>query len=96
VAVVSGPVELGIGMDGFLMVLRIEEDGRSAFVRPDDEPETVLVAAPDVVVALAAGGISIEQALAVGEFRVDSDILRTVFAAGGTRGAPPAPPTTGG
>ncbi|MHA6619959.1 winged helix-turn-helix transcriptional regulator [Pseudonocardia sp. DLS-67] len=91
---VSSPVELGIETDGLLMVLRIDEDGPSAFVRPDDEPETVLAAAPAVVVALATGGISIEQALATGEFRGDSNILRTVFAAGGASTAPPIPPTT--
>jgi hypothetical protein len=94
-ATVSSPVELGIDTDGFLMVLRVDEDGPSAFVRPDDEPETVLTAAPDIIVALAAGGISIEQALAVGEFRGDSDVLQTVFAAGDTSAAPPIPPTTG-
>ncbi|TQM13710.1 winged helix-turn-helix transcriptional regulator [Pseudonocardia kunmingensis] len=95
-ATVPGPVEIGIETDGLLMVLRIDEDGPSAFVRPDDEPETVLAAAPDVIVALAAGGISIEQALALGEFRGDPDVLRTVFAAGEANAAPPIPPTTGG
>ncbi|OZM78980.1 helix-turn-helix domain-containing protein [Pseudonocardia sp. MH-G8] len=94
-AALSSPVEIGIEVDGFLMVLRIDEDGPSAFVRPDDEPETVLAAAPDVIVALAAGGISIEQALAVGEFRGDPDVLRAVFAAGGASSAPPFPPMTG-
>lgn len=58
------------------MVLRIDEDGPGAFVRPGEEPETVLAAAPDVVVALATGGISIEHALAAGELRGDSDVLR--------------------
>ncbi|MFI1462121.1 winged helix-turn-helix transcriptional regulator [Nocardia carnea] len=74
----SVPVELGIETDGFLMVLRIDEDGPRAFV-PDRDPATVFTAAPDVVVALAAGTIGIEQALAAGEFRGDSNILRTVF-----------------
>ncbi len=94
-AALSSPVEIGIETDGLLMVLRIDEDGPSAFVRPDDEPETVLAAAPDVIVALAAGGISIEQALAVGEFRGDVDVLRTVFAAGEASSTPPIRPTTG-
>jgi DNA-binding HxlR family transcriptional regulator len=94
-AALSSPVEIGIETDDLLMVLRIDEDGPSAFVRPDDEPETVLAAAPDVIVALAAGGISIEQALAVGEFRGDVDVLRTVFAAGEASSTPPIRPTTG-
>lgn len=73
------PMDLGIETDGFLMVLRVDEDGPSAFVRPDDKPETVLTAAPDVVVALAAGGITIEHALAMGEFTGDKRILRKIF-----------------
>lgn len=76
------PVELGIETDGLRMVLRVDEDGVSASVS-DDEPETVLVAAPDVVVALAAGGLGIEQVLAVSEVRGDPDVLRAVFAARG-------------
>lgn len=40
----------------------------------------MLTAAPDVVVALAAGTITIEQAVAAGEFRGDVNVLRTAFA----------------
>jgi DNA-binding HxlR family transcriptional regulator len=93
-AAASSPVEIGIETDGFLMVLRVDEDGPTAFVRPGGEPDTVLAAAPDVIVALAAGGISIEQALAVGEFRGDPDVLRTVFSGGDASSAAPIPPTT--
>lgn len=75
----SPPVELGIETDGFLMTLRVDEDGPNAFV-PDREPASVFTAAPDVVVALAAGAISVEQAVAAGEFRGDSTVLRTAFA----------------
>lgn len=74
----SPPVELGIETDGFLMALRVDEDGPSAFV-PDRDPASVFTAAPDVVVALAAGTISMEQAIAAGEFRGDSDVLRTAL-----------------
>lgn len=81
-ATASPSVELGIETDGFAMVLRIDEEGPSAFVRPDDMPETVLTAAPDVVVGLAAGAITIEQAVATGEFRGDSNVLRTAFVLG--------------
>ena len=77
-ATASPPVELGIETDGFLMVLRVDEDGPSTFV-PDRDPASVFTAAPDVVVALATGGISIEQAVAAGEFRGDPNVLRTVF-----------------
>ncbi|WP_328606771.1 helix-turn-helix transcriptional regulator [Amycolatopsis sp. NBC_00345] len=77
-ATAAPPVELGIETDGFLMVLRVDEDGPSAFV-PDRDPASVLTAAPDVVVGLATGAISIEQAVAAGEFRGDSNVLRTAF-----------------
>ncbi|PZF86034.1 winged helix-turn-helix transcriptional regulator [Jiangella anatolica] len=77
-ATASPPVELGIATDGFLMALRVDEDGPSAFV-PERDPASVFTATPDVVVALAAGAISIEQALAAGEFRGDSNVLRTAF-----------------
>ncbi|MFD6072146.1 MULTISPECIES: winged helix-turn-helix transcriptional regulator [Amycolatopsis] len=74
----SPPVELGIETDGFLMVLRIDDDGPSTFV-PDRVPASVFTADPDVIVALAAGAIGIEQAVAAGEFRGDSTVLRTAF-----------------
>ncbi|MEV4158090.1 helix-turn-helix domain-containing protein [Nocardia salmonicida] len=48
-ATASPAVELGIETDGFLMVLRVDEDGPSAFV-PDRDPASVFTAAPDVVV----------------------------------------------
>lgn len=88
-ATVTPPVELGIETDGFLMVLRIDEDGPRAFV-PDRDPATVLTAAPDVVVALAAGTISIEQAVDAGEVRGDSNVLRTMFGPVRANVAPPA------
>lgn len=84
-ATASPPVELGIETNGFFMVLRVDETGPSACVRTDHDPETVLSAAPVVVVALAAGGISIEQALAAGEFRGDPARLRAVFRSGHRR-----------
>lgn len=77
-ATASPPAELGIETDGFLMTLRVDEDGPSAFV-PDQVPTSVFTAAPDVVVALAAGAISIERAVAAGEFQGDSNVLRTAF-----------------
>jgi DNA-binding HxlR family transcriptional regulator len=80
-ATASPPIELGIETDGFAMVLQIDEEGPSAFARPDDLPETVLIAAPDVIVGLAAGAMSIEDAVVAGEFRGDSNTLRAAFAA---------------
>ncbi|QNG19528.1 helix-turn-helix transcriptional regulator [Rhodococcus triatomae] len=81
------PVELGIEMDGFLMVLRVDEDGPSAFV-PPDQPGTIFSAAPDIVIGLAAGGITIDRALALGNLQGDERILREAFSPDDRRGHP--------
>lgn len=73
------PVELGIEVDGVGIVLRIDEAGPSACVRPDDMPETLLVASPEVVVGLAAGEVSVDEAVAAGQLRGDLDVLRAVL-----------------
>lgn len=74
-------VELGIETDGFLMTLRIDEDGPSAYV-PMERPGTVLTASPDGVVALAVGAITVDQVLADGAFHGDVKILRSAFPPG--------------
>nr|WP_232327946.1 winged helix-turn-helix transcriptional regulator [Kibdelosporangium sp. MJ126-NF4]CEL15064.1 Transcriptional regulator, HxlR family [Kibdelosporangium sp. MJ126-NF4]CTQ93340.1 Transcriptional regulator, HxlR family [Kibdelosporangium sp. MJ126-NF4] len=76
------PVELGVETDGFLMVLRIDEDGPSVTISPDQPPDTVFTASPEVVVGLAAGGLTIDQALALGDLRGDRRILSAVFPPG--------------
>lgn len=73
------PVELGIETDGFRMVVRVDDAGPSAFVRPDPPPEAILVAEPEVVVGLAAGQLTIETALDVGDFHGDRRVLDVVF-----------------
>lgn len=86
----ASPIELGIETDGFALVLRVDEDGPSAFVRPGDAPETVLAASPDVVVGLAVGAVTPEQAVVAGELRGDLNVLRAAFAAaGGTAAGAP-------
>ncbi|WP_454792560.1 winged helix-turn-helix transcriptional regulator [Mycolicibacterium lutetiense] len=74
-------VELGIETDGFLMTLRIDEAGPSAFV-PKERPGSVLTASPDSVVALAVGAITVDQAVADGAFQGDMQILRSAFPPG--------------
>ncbi|MFJ2738133.1 winged helix-turn-helix transcriptional regulator [Streptomyces sp. NPDC087440] len=86
-ATASPPVELGIETGGFLLALRIDEDGPSAYV-PDRDPASVFTAAPDVVVALATGAISVEEGIAAGEFRGDVRVLRTALAPVPTNATP--------
>ncbi|WP_214318573.1 winged helix-turn-helix transcriptional regulator [Nonomuraea sediminis] len=75
-------VELGVETDGFLMVLRIDEHGPSAIIRPDQQPDTVFTAAPEVVIGLAAGALTIDQALSLGDLRGDRQVLDKVFPPG--------------
>lgn len=76
------PVELSIETDGLRMVLRIDAAGPSVVIPPDDDlPQTQLRADPDVIVALAAGAISVDDAIAAGELVGDPAVLRTAFAA---------------
>lgn len=72
-------VEVGIDTDGFLMVVRVDETGPSAYV-PTEHPAAVLTADPDVVVGLATGAITVEHAVASGEFQGDQKALSSVFA----------------
>jgi DNA-binding HxlR family transcriptional regulator len=87
------PVELGIETDGFLMVLRVDEGGPSAIVPPDQQPETVFTAPPEVVIALAAGGLTIDHAVSLGDLQGDRRILSTVFPPGRAIAAPRVAPS---
>lgn len=78
----SPPVELGIQTDGFSMVLRIDEAGPSVTTGEGPTPDAVLVASPEVVVGLAAGGgAGVEEAAATAGFSGDPRVLRSVFGA---------------
>jgi len=75
-------VELGVETDGFLMILRIDEDGPSAIVRTDQQPDTIFTAAPEVIIGLAVGGLTIDQALSMGDLQGDRRVLCEVFPSG--------------
>lgn len=76
------PVELGIETEGFRLVLRIDKDGPRATPWSDQHPETVFAATPEVIVGLAAGGITIDQALSLGDLEGDRRTLSSVFPPG--------------
>jgi DNA-binding HxlR family transcriptional regulator len=85
-------VELGVETDGFLMILRIDEDGPSAIVRPDQQPDTIFTAAPEVIIGLAVGGLTIDQALSMGDLQGDRRVLCEVFPPGRATAAAEFPP----
>jgi DNA-binding HxlR family transcriptional regulator len=56
------PAELGIEVPGLFLTLRISEDGPHVIIEPDERPDTVLTAEPEVVLGLAARVITIDEA----------------------------------
>lgn len=78
-ATASPPVELGIETDRLTMVLRIDEQGPTAFVLAGDPPQALLTAGPDVVVGLATGKTSIDDTDTY-RFHGDVNVLQIAFA----------------
>ncbi len=74
------PAEVGIEVGGSVMILRIDAHGPHVTVQPDRRPDTILEAEPEVVLALAAGAITVEQALAQANVHGDRRVLSTVLA----------------
>jgi DNA-binding HxlR family transcriptional regulator len=74
------PAELGIEVSGSFVTLRIDEDGPHLTGQPDRRPDTILNAEPEVVLGLAAGAITIDQALCFASVQGDRRVLTTVFA----------------
>jgi DNA-binding HxlR family transcriptional regulator len=73
------PAEVGIEVPGLLMALRLDEDGPHVTAQPDQRPATVLEAEPEVVLGLAAGAITIAQALSTARLHGDRDVLAAVL-----------------
>jgi DNA-binding HxlR family transcriptional regulator len=78
------PAELGIEMPGAFMTLRIGKDGPHVTVEPDRRPDTILTAEPEAVLRLAAGAITVDQALARASVHGDPRVLTTVLGAAQT------------
>jgi DNA-binding HxlR family transcriptional regulator len=78
------PVELGIDVAGLFMTLRIDEHGPHVTVQPDRRPDVILKAQPEVVLGLAAGAITIDQALSRASVHGDPRVLTTVLGAAQT------------
>jgi DNA-binding HxlR family transcriptional regulator len=74
------PAELGIEAAGIFMTLRIDENGPHVTLQPDRRPDTILHAEPEAVLGLAAGAISINEALSRASVHGDPRVLTTVLA----------------
>jgi DNA-binding HxlR family transcriptional regulator len=73
------PTELGIEVPGLFLTLRIDEDGPHVTVEPDRRPDTILEAEPEVVLGLAAGAITIDEAVAGASVHGDRRVLSAVL-----------------
>lgn len=74
-------LELGLQVEGVLVILHIDQSGARVDTQPDRLPDTVLTAAPEVVLGLAAGALTIDQAVSAGRLLGDTVILRRAFPA---------------
>ena len=73
------PRALGIEVPGLFLTLRIDEDGPHVTVEPDRRPDTILEADADVVLGLAAGALTVDQAPSGATVRGDRRVLATVL-----------------
>lgn len=74
------PAEVGIEVPGLSLTLRIDKDGTHVTTDPDHRPDTTITAEPEVVLGLAAGALTVDQALAVATLEGDRRVLNTAFA----------------
>lgn len=74
------PVEVGIDLPGLFVTLRIDKEGAHVTAEPDQRPDTVLTAAPQIALGLAAGALTLEQALPLVDVQGDPDTVSAVFA----------------
>ncbi len=74
-------LELGLQVEGVLVVLHVDQSGPRVDAQPDRVPDTILTAVPEIVLGLAAGALTIEQAVSAGSLQGDAEILRRAFSA---------------
>lgn len=72
-------LSVGLDVEGALIVLHLDDHGARTEFEPDLRPRTILAAAPDVIVGLAAGALTADQAVAAGSLRGDIADLRRAF-----------------
>ncbi len=75
------PATIGFEVDGTLLTVRTDETGTQVTVDEEGQPETVLRAEPMVVLGLASGVLTDEQAIAAGELRGDKNEFTVLFGA---------------
>jgi DNA-binding HxlR family transcriptional regulator len=77
--IASKPVTVGLEVDGTLLAVHLDTDGPSVDLGPERRPRTILQAGPDVVLGLAAGALSVDEAVARGSLEGGRRALAAVF-----------------
>ncbi len=73
------PRTVGVEVDGTMVTVHVDQTGPQVALDGDRQVETVLRAEPAVVLGLAAGALTVEQAIAAGVVRGDKNQLAAVF-----------------
>jgi DNA-binding HxlR family transcriptional regulator len=73
------PRTVGVEVDGTMVTVHVDETGPRVALDGDRQLETVLSAEPAVVLGLAAGALTVEQAIAAGVVRGDRNELAALF-----------------
>lgn len=68
-----------LDVEGYTFEVRVDQSGLRASAEYGPEPPCVFSASPDTVVALAAGAISVDQAIQAGTVQGDVKHLHAVF-----------------
>lgn len=75
----EAPATVGVEVEDMLVTVRVDETGAHAEADGSSQPDSVLRAEPAVLLGLASGMLTVEQAIAAGEFHGRKDDLAAVF-----------------
>jgi DNA-binding HxlR family transcriptional regulator len=76
------PRTVGVQVDGAIVTLHVDQTGPWIALDGDRQVETILRAEPAIVLGLAAGALTVEQAIAAGAVCSDEHKLAAVFGPG--------------
>ena len=63
------PTTVGVEVDGTIVTVHVDQTGVRVALNGERQPETVLRAEPPVVLGLASGMLTVEQAISAGDLR---------------------------
>lgn len=75
----EAPAAVGLEIDNTTLTVRVDETGTHVALNVDERPATVFRAEPMVVLGLASGMLTVDQAISAGDLRGDQRDLAAVF-----------------